>query len=116
MLALALTMLLAQDGGPTIDSTVDAGAPEILDVASGTLMTYIIDADGGTIWLEPRTVGEGCYLPTQDCLRIAKQKARTEAETKSWESGWGKWVAASFGVGLAMGFAVGATVTAVLKK
>lgn len=110
MLAALLIVALAQvDGGVLAAEigTPEARPLEIFDVVSGDLL--VREPDGGVSAL---VAVEGCYLATDDCVRLAKQKAskRAENEVLRDPSEWVKWIAISFAGGAAVGLAVGIAV------
>lgn len=107
MLALALAALVAQADGGVIAAEIGAPElrpPEIYDVVHGDLV--VRELDGGTSVL---MAVEGCYLSTNDCVRLAKQKAskRAENEVLRDNTEWVKWIAIAFAGGAAVGLAVG---------
>jgi hypothetical protein len=119
MLTLLTALALCQlDGGVLTDSAradapraeaADAGRAPIvvLDVLSGALV--VRPEDGGTPSLVH--VGDGCYEPTESCMRVAKEHASDEGELDQARKIDAKWLFAAFGggalVGLAVGIAVG---------
>lgn len=102
-MSLLLILALGQvDGG-----SADAGVPPsdapivVLDVVSGELI--IREETDGVVTSVPRGVGDGCYLPTESCVRVGKQKARKDAELEEANRQQMKWIAVAFGGGAVVG-------------
>ena len=108
ILALALSFSGDEsDGGPDTDRPVHS----VLDVVDGEL--FVRDGDGGMLMAR---VKEGCWLDTLTCTEAGKRKAEHEAITRSWNSGWIRWVGLSFGAGVTVGAVVGIILGLVLWK
>jgi hypothetical protein len=98
---------------------VDGGAPDaplvVLEVDHGDLIVREPNPDGGTTdLLVPRAVAEGCYLPTESCIRDGKKEARKTAEISNWNTADLKWVAVAFSAGVVVG--AGVTAAAILTS
>ncbi len=99
MIGLVVAAMLSVDGG------VAADAPLIvLEVDEGNLVVRDPNPDGGTVDLLRAThVGEGCYLPTESCIRSGKTKAKQAAKIESWDTADLKWVGTAFAAGAVVG-------------
>lgn len=113
MLKALLIVMLAQapDGGFSDVPLV------VLEVDHGDLVVREPNPDGGvTDLLIPRAVDEGCFLPTESCLRSGKKQAKQGAEISSWSSADLKWVGIAFSVGVVVGAAVTTAAILTVRK
>lgn len=106
MLPLVLMLSLGQvDGGN--DAPI-----VILDVVQGSLL--VRPEDGG--FNESVFVEEGCYLPSESCIRAGKQAARKSAELAEANTVGAKWIGLAFVGGAVTGLAIGVAIGIVGAK
>lgn len=115
LLIASLIKAQVPDGGVPFDagsSASDAGASDapliVLEVQAGELLVREPNLDAGTDVLVQMHVNEGCYEPTESCLRIGKKEAKLTGEVQSWNTADLKWVGVAFSAGAVTGIIVGA--------
>lgn len=113
LIALTALLLTGVDAGVDDDAGIDAGESDggfervIYDVVEGDLTVRSEGVDGGIL---PLHVTEGCWLDTRTCVNAGKEKAFSEHEVQSLETGWIRWLGVAFGAGVAAGTVVGLVV------
>lgn len=101
--ALALCQLDGGSDAPVLDAGVARAPIVVLDVLSGALV--VRPEDGGTPVLTH--VGDGCYEPTESCIRMGKEHASDEGELGQARKVDAKWLGVAFAGGALTGLAVG---------